>query len=105
MSEENVQAFCAKADTDEALGKKIAHVEPGDGALDQVVKIAAEAGFDVTASEIISAGRAALSDEELESVAGGLSNGSPCRPRTSASRWLLTWPRYALSGSMITRSG
>ena len=75
MSEENVQAFCAKADTDEALGNKLAHVEPGDGALDQVVKIAAEAGFDVTASEIISVGRAALSDEELESVAGGFDVG------------------------------
>ena len=71
MSEENVQAFCAKADTDEALGKKLAHVEPGDGALDQVVKIAAEAGFDVTASEIISVGRASLSDEEFSAVAGG----------------------------------
>ena len=78
MSEENVQAFCAKADTDEALGKKLAQVEPGDGALDQVVKIAAEAGFDVTANEIISVGRAvqgpegeALSDEELSAVAGG----------------------------------
>ncbi len=71
MSEERVQAFCAKADTDEALGNKLAQVEPGDGALDQVVKIAAEAGFDVTASEILLFGRAALSDEKLESVAGG----------------------------------
>ncbi len=79
MSEENVLAFYAKADTDEELGKQLAHVEPGDGALDQVVKIAAEAGFEVTASEMISAERAALSDEELESVAGGLSNGSPSR--------------------------
>ncbi len=71
MSEERVLAFCAKADTDETLGNKLAQVEPGDGALDQVVKIAAEAGFDVTASEILSAGRAALSDEELSAVAGG----------------------------------
>jgi len=74
MSKENVIAFYAKADTDEELGKQLAHVEPGDGALDQVVKIAAEAGFEVTASEMISAERAALSYEELESVAGGVSN-------------------------------
>ena len=79
MSEERVLAFYAKADTDEELGKQLAHVEPGDGALDQVVKIAAEAGFEVTASEMISAERAALSYEELESVAGGVSNGSRSR--------------------------
>lgn len=64
MSEERVQALCAKAGTDEELGNKLAQVELGDGALDQVVKIAAEAGFEVSASEIISVGRTALSDAD-----------------------------------------
>ena len=79
MSEKGVQAFYAKADTDEELGKQLAQVAPGDGALDQVVKIAAGAGFEVTTSEIISVESAVqgpegegLSDEELSTVAGGL---------------------------------
>ena len=78
MSEKGVQAFYAKADTDEELGKQLAQVAPGDGALDQVVKIAAGAGFEVTTSEIISVENAVqgpegegLSDEELSTVAGG----------------------------------
>ena len=37
----------------------------------QTASRGSEAGFEVTASEIISVGRAALSDEELSAVAGG----------------------------------
>ena len=110
MSEERVLAFFAKADTDEALGNKLAQVEPGDGALDQVVKIAAEAGFDVTASEIISVGRASLSDEELESVAGGVigqANGLNIRSSTStyysSSGRAVKAIMYAAAGTVKTK--
>jgi len=78
MSVEGVISFYKKADTDEELGKQIAQVGAGDSALDEVVKIAVAAGFEVTASDLLSVEKAVqgpegegLSDDELSAVSGG----------------------------------
>jgi len=78
MSVEGVVSFYEKADTDEQLGKQIAQVEPGENALDEVVKIAVAAGFEVTTNDLLSLEKAVqgtdgegLSDDELSAVSGG----------------------------------
>ena len=79
MSQEGVLSFYAKADTDETLGKQLAQVEPGEGALNEIARLATEAGFDVTPSDIVAvetavqgSGDSEVSDDELSAVAGGL---------------------------------
>ena len=78
MSVEGVVSFYEKADTDEQLGKQIAQVEADENALDEVVKIAVAAGFEVTTNDLLSLEKAVqgtdgegLSDDELSAVSGG----------------------------------
>jgi len=82
MSVEGVLSFYKKADTDEELGKQIAQIGAGVGALDEVAKIAAAAGFEVTASDLLSVEKAVqgpegegLSDDELSAISGGVDIG------------------------------
>jgi len=78
ISVEGVLSFYKKADTDEALGKQIAQVGAGVGALDEVAKLVVAAGFEVTASDLLSLEKSVqgpegegLSDDELSAVSGG----------------------------------
>ena len=78
MSVEGVVSFYEKADTDEQLGKQIAQVEADENALDEVVKIAVAAGFEVTTNDLLSLEKAVqgtdgegLSNDELSAVSGG----------------------------------
>ena len=74
MSVENVKAFFEKVEGDKELQEKLKPSTEG-GALDEVVAIAAEAGFEFTVedfAEVLEAGgEGELSDEELKRVAGG----------------------------------
>ena len=68
MSEEQLKAFISKVQSDESLQNKL-KVEGAD-----VVAIAKEAGFNITAAELMRYQAQAigeLSDEELENAAGG----------------------------------
>ena len=70
MSEEQLKAFISKVQSDESLQNKL----KAEGA--DVVAIAKEAGFNITAAELMRAQAQAineLSDEDLEAAAGGLS--------------------------------
>ena len=64
MSEEQLKAFIAKVQADTSLQEQL-KVEGAD-----VVAIAKAAGFSIT-TEDLNSHRQDLSDEELESVAGG----------------------------------
>ena len=68
MSEEQLKAFISKVQSDESLQNKL-KVEGAD-----VIAIAKEAGFNITAAELMRYQAQALgelSDEELENAAGG----------------------------------
>ena len=82
MSEEQLSALLAKLNEDAGLWDKL----QGAPDLDAAVALAKEAGFDVSkadwhkyqASQILE-----LSDEQLESVAGGKGGGPTAGERTS----------------------
>ena len=67
MSEEQLNAFLEKVKGDTTLQEKL------NGAADSgaVVEIAKEAGFSITAEDIMQSSTVELSDEELEGAAGG----------------------------------
>ena len=69
MSEEQLSALLAKLKDDAVLLEKL----KGAVDLDAAVAIAKEAGFDVSEADWLryQASKAELSDQELESVAGG----------------------------------
>ena len=66
MSEEQLKAFIAKVQGDTSLQEKLKAASDADA----VVSIAKEEGFSISAEDLKNA-RAEISDEELESVAGG----------------------------------
>ncbi|QNI54661.1 nif11-like leader peptide domain protein [Synechococcus sp. BIOS-E4-1] len=70
MSEEQLKAFMEKVQGDTSLQEKLkAAADP-----DAVVTIAKDAGFVITAEEI----RSELTDEEMESAAGGITSYEWC---------------------------
>ena len=78
MSEEHLKSFLDKVKTDTSLQEKL----KGAADADAVLAIAKEAGFAITTEDIQSMPSSTdLSDDELESVAGGVG----CGPLTS---WL-----------------
>ena len=70
MSEEQLKSFLEKVKTDTSLQEKLKGAADADAAL----AIAKEVGFAITAEDIQSMQSATteLSDEELESLAGGI---------------------------------
>ena len=74
MSEEQLNAFLEKVKGDTSLQEKL----KAAGSNEAAIEIAKEAGFAITAEDIQSMQSATveLSDEELESAAGGFFN--PC---------------------------
>ena len=74
MSEEQLNAFLEKVKSDTSLQEKLKKATSPEAA----IEIAKEAGFAITAEDIQSMQSATveLSDEELESAAGGFFN--PC---------------------------
>ena len=92
MSEEQLKALLEKVKGDTSLQEKL------NGAADSgaVVEIAKEAGFSITAEDIQSMPSATveLSDEELESAAGGWGCRGRCRcdiERITANSRHVTW--------------
>ena len=77
MSEEQLKAFLEKVKTDTSLQEKLNEAANADA----VVEIAKEAGFSITAEDIMQSSTAELSDEELEGAAGGCGSNT-CRLRT-----------------------
>ena len=65
MSEEQLKAFIAKVQGDSSLQEQL----KAEGA--DVVAIAKAAGFSITTEDLKTTYRQTLSDDELESVAGG----------------------------------
>ena len=77
MSLENAKAFLKKVDTDHDLYERLAKME-GDSTA--AVKLANEMGFVLSADDLIAASeelQGDLSDDELESAAGGLGGKYP----------------------------
>ena len=68
MSEEHLKAFLEKVKADTSLQKKLKSATSADS--DAVLAIAKEAGFAITVDELKKA-QAEISEEELESLAGG----------------------------------
>ena len=66
MSEEQLKAFLEKVEADTSLQEKLKAAADSDAAL----AIAKEAGFMITAEDLKNT-KVELSEEELESVAGG----------------------------------
>ena len=66
MSEEQLKAFLEKVKADTSLQEKLKAASDADA----VVAIAKEAGFNVSAEDLTKA-QSEVSDEELESAAGG----------------------------------
>ena len=66
MSEEQLKAFLEKVKSDSSLQEKLKAASDADA----VVAIAKEAGFNFTADDLTKV-QSKLSDQELESVAGG----------------------------------
>ena len=66
MSEEQLKAFLEKVKVDTSLQDKLKSITDADA----VVAIAKEAGFNVSAEDLTKA-QSEVSDEELESAAGG----------------------------------
>ena len=77
MSEEQLKAFLEKVKTDTSLQEKLNEAANADA----VVEIAKEAGFSITAEDIMQSSTVELSDEELEGAAGGCGSNT-CRLRT-----------------------
>ena len=77
MSEEQLSALLAKLKEDAMLQEKL----KGAADLDAAVAMAQEAGFDVSKADWLkyqAKQTLALSDEELEGIAGGDSKNCPC---------------------------
>ena len=66
MSEEQLKAFLEKAKADASLQEKLKAAADANA----VAAIAKEAGFSISADELINA-QSEISEEELEGVAGG----------------------------------
>ena len=77
MSEEQLKAFLEKVKADTSLQEKLNEAADADA----VVEIAKEAGFSITAEDIMQSSTVELSDEELEGAAGGCGSNT-CRLRT-----------------------
>ena len=71
MSKEQLKAFSEKVKSDSSLQEKLKAVATPDGqiAFNDVIKIAKEAGFVITASDL--AVKEGLTEEQLEAVTGG----------------------------------
>ena len=67
MSEEQLKAFITKAKDDQSIQEKLKAANDADA----VSAIAKEAGFNVSA-DLIAKAQSEISDEELESAAGGI---------------------------------
>ena len=67
MSEEQLKAFIAKVQSDTSLQEKLKAAADADA----VVAIAKEAGFSISVEDLKNA-QSEISDEELESAAGGI---------------------------------
>jgi predicted ribosomally synthesized peptide with nif11-like leader len=81
MSEEQLSALLAKLKVDAGLREKF----KGAADLDAAVAIAQEAGFDVSKGDISYTDKVELSDEALESLAGGSNwTWSTCKQGTCA---------------------
>ena len=77
MSEEQLSAFLAAVKADAGLQEKLKNASDPDTA----VAMAQEAGFDVSKADWLkyqAKQTLALSDEELEGIAGGDSKNCPC---------------------------
>ncbi len=72
MSEEQLKAFIEKVKSDTSLQEKLKAAADVD--VDAVVAIAKDAGFSISADDLTTKAQSELSEEELESVAGGLTN-------------------------------
>ena len=84
MSEEQLNAFLEKVKGDTSLQEKLKAAASPEAA----IEIAKEAGFAITAEDIQSMQSATVvSDEELESAAGGRGCGT-CGAETA------TWPNF-----------
>lgn len=96
MAIENAKRFLQQAMTDEKLRASI-----GEKELDEVVKIAKEAGFDVTADDLDEAIKMLrqnmtenLSDEELEKISGGAIWTAEDAPDGHEYNCILTYHNY-----------
>ena len=92
MSEEQLNAFLEKVKGDTTLQEKL----KAAGSNEAAIEIAKDAGFSITAEDIQSMPSATveLSDEELESAAGGWGCRGRCRcdiERITANSRHVTW--------------
>jgi predicted ribosomally synthesized peptide with nif11-like leader len=78
MSENQISALLSAIKQDNSLKDRL----KAAAGLDAAVAIAHEAGFDVSKEDWLKyqAKQSELSDEELESVAGGIAGGGFCTP-------------------------
>ena len=74
MSEEQLNAFLEKVKGDTSLQEKLKAAASPEAA----IEIAKEAGFSITAEDIMQSSTVELSDEELEGAAGGRRAPTPC---------------------------
>ena len=74
MSEEQLNAFLEKLKGDTSLQEKLKAAASPEAA----IEIAKEAGFSITAEDIMQSSTVELSDEELEGAAGGRRAPTPC---------------------------
>ena len=74
MSEEQLKAFLGKVKGDTSLQEKLKAAASPEAA----IEIAKEAGFSITAEDIMQSSTVELSDEELEGAAGGRRAPTPC---------------------------
>ena len=77
MSEEQLKAFLEKVKVDSNLQEKLKEAKC-EGC---VVDLAKEAGFRISAEDLNKA-QSELSDQELEGVAGGMTNSTLCNGKT-----------------------
>jgi predicted ribosomally synthesized peptide with nif11-like leader len=84
MSEEQMIAFQDKLQFDEELAKRVESAIDGEvdttKEIDDIIAIAKDAGFDITAADVLKSQArlvSNLSDEELEAVAGGFGKRPP----------------------------
>ena len=74
---EQLKAFIEKAESDKELMDKLGALGEKNAGADDVVVLAAEYGFTVTAEEVDEArANSELSEEQLEEVAGGVEDDS-----------------------------
>ena len=81
MSEEQLKAFIEKVKADTSLQEKLKAAVDADA----VAAIAKEAGFSVSIDDLKNA-QSELSDEELEGVAGGVTDETPV-PQWILNNW------------------